>query len=222
MGYLAVYAPIAKFTSIGQRIGGRIVDARLVQTSDFKTRRPEYWEEKAKTFAPYAADGTPNEPKAQLELTIDTGERDESGETERRIFIKNKRQFEALRAALKASRARQGLMIGGEIWMTLTGKEASEGAEDANTWAIEYRPPAEGGTDVPEEVHLVGGGTWSRGAAPVEPRRFAAGQAATPPPADPGLAERTREVVEQLGRAHASSPLAERMGLGRKDEEPPF
>jgi hypothetical protein len=165
MGLFQAFAPSAKFSGVGSRIGGQIVDARMVQTVDFKSKRPEFWEDKAKTFSPFGPDGTPNEPKAQLEVTVETGEPDEQGETERRLFIKNKRQFDALKAALRKSRAgRRGVQIGGSIWMTLTGKEATPDGQDANTWEIEYEPPAVNAafSEIDDAVHLFGGGTWRR------------------------------------------------------------
>jgi hypothetical protein len=223
VGFLAVKAPTAKFQQIGQTIGGEIVDARRLQTSQYKTNRPEYWENGTITFAPYDSKGEANDPKAQLEVTVETGVADENGETERRLFIKNKRQMEALTAALKKARARQGLLIGGSLWMTWTGKEAGQGSEDANTWEIRYEaPPPGGGQEVDETVRLIGGGTWRKGL--------------TGPPQDPapspgsgseegaGLRERTREVIDRLAGTHESSPLAARLGIVRPPapDEPPF
>lgn len=244
MGFMAMYAPAARFTSVGQRIGGKILDARLIQTSDWKTRRPEFWQDKAKTYSPTAPDGTPNEPKAQLEVTVDTGRPDENGETERRLFIKNARQWKALRQAIKDARARAGLQLDGSIFMTWTGTEASDGPEDAKTWAIEYTAPAPGqGRDFDDQtVHLVGGGAWVKGepaTAPVaEPPAAAPARASSDfvpitasarpeiDPNDPAV----QEAIARVLRAQASSPLAHSLGIAdptparrvRDDEEPPF
>jgi hypothetical protein len=240
VGFMTAHAPAAKFTQVGHTIGGRILDARMVQTSDYKTKRPEYWEDKAKTYAPFDGDGTPNEPKAQLELTIETGVPDDQGETERRLFVKNKRQFAALRAALKAARAREGLLLGGVIVMTLTGKEASDGGEDANTWAMSYEPPAagEGREFDSDTVHLVGGGTWRKGQAVQAPAAVGAGGGSAVParyetypagerePAAPDadLAARQAEAIARVQRAQGSAPILASLGVkpAAPAEEPPF
>lgn len=224
MGFLAVKAPTAKFQHIGQTIGGEIVNARRLQTSQYKTNRPEYWENGTITFAPYDAKGEANDPKAQLEVTVETGVPDENGETERRLFIKNKRQMGALTAALKEARARQGLLIGGSLWMTWTGKEAGQGSEDANTWSIRYEAPAPGtGQEVDETIHMIGGGTWRKGLTG-PPRDDPAPSAGSESDEGAGLRERTREVIERLANVPESSPLAARLGITRPPtpDEPPF
>lgn len=226
MGFGATHAPTAKFT-VGIPVSGTITDARQVQASDWKTRRPEYWEEKAKTYAPFAADGTPNEPKVQLEVTLETGVPDDRGDTERRVFIKNARQFKAFNEAMRAARARRGLLIGGWLAMTCTGTEPGEGSEDAKTWAIEYRPPAEDdGVEVSDTVYLVGGGTWRKG-APAAPEPVMAAPPARPVPDDaPGdLRARTQDAITSLRRAHETSPVLAALGIKvppPREEEPPF
>jgi hypothetical protein len=228
MGIGATYAPAARFPKIGDSVSGIITDGRMVQTSQYKTNRPEYWENKSVTFAAFAADGTPNEPKAQIELTVDTGVPDESGDPERRLFLKNKRHFAALRAALKAARARHGLVVGGWVSMTLTGTEPGEGTEEAKTWAIEYRPPAEGGFELDEKtIHLVGGGVYVKGLALAAP---SAPVAATPSALASvaqneldALADRQAEAIDRIRTTQQSSPLATRLGIARPvDDEPPF
>lgn len=238
MGFLSSYAPSAKFAQVGDTVGGRIIDARMVQTSEYKRGgggRPEYWENNAKAYTAIGADGTPNEPKAQLELTLETGVPDEQGETERRIFIKNKRQWSALKAAVKEARDRRGLLIGGYIEKTWTGTEAGEGSEDAKTWRIVYTPPAEGGTEIDDKtIYLVGGGTYVKGqqaSAPVasesRPAQYASGGHVSDPdpvatrPAD-DLETRRQEALARIKHTQQSSPIAARLGIAKPAEEVPF
>jgi hypothetical protein len=176
-------APYAKFVKAGDRHGGEIVDFRVVQTTDFDSRRPQYLESDdegkfSRVFNPFrASDGKPNDPICQWEITVDTGVEDENGDTERRIFVdprkgrrntllEGKRGGDAVALALKKAKChRVGLEIGGSFYLT-AGEKVRDGSGPAtNTWSAEYTPPAGGpgtGKPVDEIPHLVGGGRYDK------------------------------------------------------------
>jgi hypothetical protein len=228
-------APYVKFEKAGDRHGGEIVDFRVVQNRDVKTRAPLYLQAKegggfAKVNNAWGPDGRPNDPICQWEVTVETGVEDDNGDTERRIFIdprkgrrgstvQGKRAGDAVEIALKKARAhRVGLEIGGRIFLTLQGK-VLDGEMNTNTWTAEYEPPAGGvgsGKPVDEMPWLVGGQRYDKQAelGKWEAARnagTAAAQAFNPPPAPaapvPGLAN------------HASSLV---LNKRVEDEEPPF
>lgn len=238
MGYLTTFAPAAKFTRTGDTVGGKIIDARMVQTSEYKKGgggRPKYWDEDNRevSFSPTGADGKPLPPLAQLELTVETGVPDETGETERRIFFGKKRLREALKAGVKRAHDRRGLLIGGIIQVTLTGTEPGEGTQDAQTWSVDYIPPADGeGSEFDSDtVHLVGGGTWRRGSihreeAPADPPRLGVGVNAEDLVAAASahdLKERQAEALDRIRRSQESSLVTQRLGIKKsEDDEIPF
>jgi hypothetical protein len=239
MGYLSTFAPTARFARTGDTVSGRIIDGRMVQTSEYKKGgggRPKYWDDEAGevSFRPYGPDGKALRPLSQLELTVETGIPDETGETERRVFFGKKRLRDALKTAVKTSRDRRGLVLGGTISVMLTGTEPGEGAQDAQTWDVAYIPPAEGekwsdfDTDT---VHLVGGDTWRRGSvhheeAPPAPAVGIAevGPAVVAGAVDHDLKERQAEALDRIRRAQESSPLAQRLGIApaKPADEIPF
>ena len=176
-------APYAKFINPGDRHGGEIVDFRIVQNIDPKTRRPQYLEQAAdggkweKSYNPFrASDGKPNDPITQYEITVDTGIEDKDGDTELRIFldprkgrrgttVEGKRGGDALAGALKRAKAhRVGLEIGGRFFLRFEGK-VNDGEMKTNTWSAEYEPPAGGpgsGKAVDEMPWLVGGSRYDK------------------------------------------------------------
>jgi hypothetical protein len=176
-------APYAKFQKASDRHGGKIVDFRVVQTTDFDSRRPQYLEQGddgwSRTFRPYAADGRPNDPICHWEITVDTGVEDENGDTERRIFVdprkgrrntllEGKRGGDAVAIALKKAKAhRVGLEIGGTFYLVMGEKVRDGSGPLTNTWSAEYDPPAGGpgsGQAVDEMPWLVGGGRYDKAA----------------------------------------------------------
>ncbi|HEX5543638.1 MAG TPA: hypothetical protein VFX60_19145 [Micromonospora sp.] len=233
-------APYVSFENPGERHGGTIVDFRIVQAVDFDTKRPLYFCDGGRGFDPYDEDGKPNQPITQWEITVDTGEEDDNGDTERRIFLdprrgkrgtalEGKRGGDAVTAAIrKAGAHRVGLEIGGRLTLTFTGKAKDGNGPKTNTWTAEYEPPVGGpgsGKPVNETIYLVGGGTWPRPEDHVATANPAARipNASVENPADQGpaatfaeqrqahdLAAATREATDQLARAHASSPLLNR------------
>lgn len=236
-------APYAKFAKSGDRHGGEIVDFRVVQTTDFDTRRPQYLQEEieggwSKTFAAYRSDGRPNDPICQWEITVDTGVEDEHGDTERRIFIDPRKgrkntKLEGLRGgdavaiALKKAKAhRVGLEIGGTFYL-IAGEKVRDGSGPAtNTWTAEYEPPAGGvgtGRPVDEQPWLVGGGRYDKAAelAKWEARVELPALAASVNAAQEKAAAQTGDdpwavSKDRLQRAHQIPRQAV------TDEEPPF
>lgn len=226
-------APYMKFENQGDRCGGEIVDFRVVQNSDQKTRVPLYlqdvsytgkWE---KVFQPFAPNGRPNDPICQWEITVDTGVEDANGDTERRIFVdsrkgrrgttvEGKKGGDAIATALKNAKAhRVGLEIGGRLFVTFDGK-VKDGDANVNTWSAEYEPPPGGpgsGKPVDEMPWLVGGGRYDK-AAELARWEAARGSVAAPSPAA------TRPEIPGLGN-HASSPVLNKTARDLNDE-PPF
>lgn len=174
---LAPYLPLKE----GEEVGGEIVDFRVQQKSDYDTNRPLYFCRTAdgkgtKGFEAFDSDGKPNEPICDWVFTVDTGEEDENGETERRIFldprkgqrgsaVEGKRGRDAVEIALKKAKAhRVGLEIGGSIFITRGPKVAPKRGDAACvTYTARYEPPADGpgsGKPVDEVPHLIGGGRF--------------------------------------------------------------
>lgn len=235
-------APYVKFENKGDRHGGEIVDFRVVQNRDVKSRAPLYLEEQPgggwkKVERPFAADGRPNDPICQWEVTVDTGVEDENGDTERRIFIdprkgrrgttvEGKRSGDAIANALKRAKShRVGLEIGGRLFLTFEGK-VNDGEMKTNTWSAEYEPPPGGpgtGTPVDEVPWLVGGARFDKQAEMAQ-WKASQGQAAmgptepvptaSEPEEDPDLQRRQQEAVQRLKR-DPQTPAAD-------DEEIPF
>jgi hypothetical protein len=236
----APYQPLIE----GKRIGGTIVDFKVQQGTDHSTKRPQYLERNgdgsvSRTFNAYNDDGRSNDPICDWVFTVDTGEADENGDTERRVYldprkgqkgtdVEGKRGRDAVEAALKRARAhRVGIEIGGKIWITRGPKVAPRrGDAECVTYTAEYEPPPGGpgtGTPVDDQPWLVGGARYT----PHTERPVDNPVDQGPPAGEEGSnhAERVREVTDQLARAHASSPVLNRGGqtaASKFDEEPPF
>jgi hypothetical protein len=244
-------APYAKFPHPGVRHGGEIVDFRIVQNVDQKTRRPQYLQQNSdgkweKSFSAFGPDGKPNDPITQWEITVDTGVEDDNGDSELRIFVDprkgrrgtttaGKRGGDAVSDALKRAKAhRVGLEIGGKFFLTFEGK-VDDGENKVNTWSAEYEPPEGGpgsGKPVDEMPWLVGGGRYDKAAelnkwesrqGPALAASVAAAQekAAGAPEVDPDRAAATREAIERGQRAHASSPHLNKSATTVLDDEEP-
>ena len=175
-------APYAAFKTPGEKVGGEIVDFRVVQKTDMDSKRPMYFEQDdegkgRKSFRSYAPDGRPNDPITHWEITVETGIEDEDGETERRLIIdprrgakgtllEGKRGLDAITKALKQAKAhRVGLEIGGKLWMTFHGKVRLGTGPETGTWSAEYEPPAGGagaGKELNEMPWLVGGERYDK------------------------------------------------------------
>ncbi len=239
-------APYAKFPQPGVRHGGEIVDFRIVQTTDPKSRRPQYLEQNSagkweKSYSPFGPDGKPNDPICQWEITVDTGVEDENGDSELRIFVdprkgrrgstvEGKRGGDAVAIALKKAKAhRVGLEIGGKFFF-ISGEKIYDGEMKTNTWTAEYEPPEGGpgsGKPLDEVPWLVGGQRYDKQA---ELAKWEAAKAAPAagaaqafrPPAPAAATQATAAAIPGLGN-HASSPVLHgRPSTPADDEEPPF
>lgn len=201
-------APGAKFTRIGEEIGGTIVDVRRTQQIDYTTKIPLYWENKTKsTQSMNPMTGLPNDPMLQTEVTIDTGVRDENGITERRLFIRGKRMTEAFKQAILAGGGgRDGLLIGGNLTASWSGTEPSQGGgADAKLYQFRYQPPAAGEGRRPDDTPILAGGAWAQ-QPPASPTPTPAFNLRTPAQAEP------RPLVTPYAGASQGPP----------PDEPPF
>ncbi len=159
-------APSAQLRKVGDTVGGEIVDVRRTQTSEYKTNIPEYWQDKRVVQNPVdPATGKPNDPKLQWEITVDTGQPDEDGETERRIFVANKRDTAALKEGVKKSGGRDGMLIGGYLKVTFYGEEDTGTAQPAKLKRFDYQPPAAGEGRRPDTTPVLIGGSPAMAAA---------------------------------------------------------
>ncbi len=164
----------------GIRVGGKIVDFRVQQKTNFDTGRPQFFERDStgkitKSDNAYGLDGRPNEPICDWIFTVDTGVESPEGDTERRIFldprkgargseVEGRRGQDAVEKALKKVQAhRVGLEIGGSIWFTRGPKVKpypGGSGPACVTYEAEYQPPDGGvgaGTPVDDVPWLVGG-----------------------------------------------------------------
>lgn len=176
--------PGVRFTRVGEEISGQIVNVRRTQQTEYSTRIPLYWENKAKSTRPVnPLTGQPNDPMLQYEVTIDTGIADENNCTEKRIFVRGKRMTDAFKQAVQKSAPHEGLLIGGHLTAIWTGTVPSQGGgADAKTYAFRYNPPAVGEGRRPDDTPvLAGNGMWQ--AAPQEPQPTPAFALRTQPPA---------------------------------------
>lgn len=135
-------ASSASFSNIGDRVLGVITkEPEVVQTKDFKTGKPEFYD-----------DGN---PKEQMVITVKTQDADPDDETDdgtRRVYVKGKNIKLALRQAVYAAKA-NGLAVGGIIDITYTGdgEPAGKGLSAPKEYAVKYYKPAAKETPVPEE-----------------------------------------------------------------------
>lgn len=125
-------APAAKFASPGDTVRGKVVAAERRQSTDYTTGKPKTWD-----------DGN---PQMETVVTVDTGEADENGVTDRRIFFRG--QFE--RALKEAVREHGGLRIGGTLVCRYTGdgETTRRGYSPPKLYQVKYTPPAPAAVDL--------------------------------------------------------------------------
>ena len=214
MGLFTVNAPAAKFVRVGDSVEGEIVEVIQEQRRKFVRGQlgdPEYWfNRKPVINMPVdPATGKKNPPVLQYVITIDTGVPDEDGNTERRIFVKNKRMEDGLKKAVREAKVREGLLLGGGLSCTFTGyDETSEAPQPPKIYEFVYTAPAPGeGRQPSGEVRLC------------DPQDAEVTQNLAPvvAPAPPAGGEGGNE----LHGSHRSSPVVKR-ALGIQDDEPPF
>lgn len=158
MGLFTDRAPTAKFNKIGDFCTGRIVEISKSHRTEFKRDGSigdlMYWYN-GKPTAGVAVDPQTKEPNRPVEdpvITVDTGEPDEYGNTERRIFVKGKGDLAAIKTACTGAGVRD-IEIGGRI--TKTWISGAGGTSDPRVYGYEYEPPAAQGVAMTEALDLV-------------------------------------------------------------------
>jgi hypothetical protein len=233
MAMFITNAPAAKFAHLGDAVEGTIVDAYRTQRYEYVRGgqgQPLYWSNKKPTAGARvnAETGRANDPVLQWVLVLDTGQPDEQGDTERRLFVKNQRMEKALTAAVTVAGGRRvgGLLLGGYLRCTWVGEEDGDGPQPAKVYAFEYAaPPAGTGREPSGEVRLaerepepaarvtVAGHDvtgYLAGSAPVGIAREA------PTYADRlAVGEPSREVLDGAGAAKYTPPSREALATAR-------
>lgn len=122
--------PSATFPEAGTEHKGVILGFDSVQAKNFKTQKPEFWD-----------DGN---PKMQVRITLQTDERDPEAESDngvRRLYVSSKGMREAIAAAVKKTGA-SGLAVGGKLAVQYTRDGQSEnGLNPPKMYAAFYQPP---------------------------------------------------------------------------------
>jgi len=120
-------AASAKFAQLGDTVTGTItVTPQLRQQTDYKTRKPMFWDD--------------GQPKMQVVVTLQTDQRaaaDDDGT--RSVYIKGDMQ-RATREALRASGAK-GLEVGGTLTVVFVGEEPTSG-DPKKLYQATYLPPS--------------------------------------------------------------------------------
>lgn len=199
MGIFNDTAPTGKFSRIGDRCGGEVVHIGEHHRTEFKrdgsVGLPMYWVNRQPT-AGVAVDpqtNEPNRPVMDAVVTVDTGEADEYGNTERRVFVKGKAELTSLKSACTAAGVRD-IEVGGRL--TKTWSSGAGGTADPRVYTFEYVPPGQ-----PTPV--------ADGLAAVNAQKAASQRAAT---------ERLTAPKPAAGRTAQT-----KAALGIKDsDEPPF
>lgn len=129
--------PSASFLKIGTSHEGEILAIRKSQQTDPDTRKPVFWEN--------------GDPMWQVVVTIQTDERDpeiEDDDGRRRFYLKYK-MLDAVRDAIKAANAENGLEVGGWLGIEFTSQDKAtsrvkSGTKHYEAWYELPDPNAEG------------------------------------------------------------------------------
>jgi hypothetical protein len=151
MGILDMRAATLKLEEMGRwYVGTVIAEPEETQRTEYVKGgggAPLYWVDKRPVpgVSHDPRTGAPNEPVMQTEITVDVGEPDDYGSTERVLYIDNKRKITALRAAWRAAQMPRGSsMIGCQIAARWSGTEMGDGAQEAKLYEYRIKPPAGG------------------------------------------------------------------------------
>ena len=127
--YDSVALPKAFFndeSAVGETVSGVITEIHERQTRDFKTLKPNFWED--------------GQPQMQLAIVVDT--QDGSDESERTVFIKTwGLQMKNLRAAVKEAgyeKLSEAITVGQKFTATYAGDEAPVNRGMSPTKVYEY------------------------------------------------------------------------------------
>lgn len=152
MGLFSDKVPTAKFDKIGDSVTGSIVGFEKQQRTEYirdpkggrgTAGRPMYWVSGRPTpgVATDPMTGEPNQPVMDQVVVLDTGVKDQFGETQRRLFIKSKQMLTGIREACTDAGVRD-VEEGGRLTCTWVSGAGVTG--DARVYAFAYAPPADG------------------------------------------------------------------------------
>lgn len=227
MGLFTTNAPAAKFKQVGDSVEGEIVDVYRGQRYEFIRNaigEPMWWINGKPTpgVSVDPATGKKARPVLDYVITVDTGEPDENGESERRVFFKTPRMEKSLKASVAAARTREGLMLGGRLKVTYTGDDETSNAPTLpKMFDVVYTPPAPGqGREPSGEVRLAGGGQADDDNDEV----------ARPLPTSPAPGPASDPAPTYRLKNHESSPVLNKReqtvaavtGKAKYSDEPPF
>ena len=124
MGLFSENAPTANFSKLGDEISGVIVDIYQHHRTQYGTGIPMYWVANKPT-AGVKTDSTGKacDPVMDVVIVLDTDTPNEFGDTQRRLFIKGKQMMNGVKAARRASGAKD-VEKGGRLsckWSSGTG-----------------------------------------------------------------------------------------------------
>lgn len=146
MGMFDYRPPALKFSGVGDRRGGRVTGVDKSQRRAYRSDGSGlglFWQDRRPTEGAEVnpATGEPNDPVMQWVITVETGEPDQHGDTERSVYFGKQRLEEAFSLAAKAVKLRSpDDLIGWELFVTKTGTEQGKGAQPADTWSVELIP----------------------------------------------------------------------------------
>lgn len=124
--------PAAKFQAVGDMVKGTVVRSESAQMTDFKSRKPLFWDD--------------GRPQMQVIVTLQTDERDPSindDDGQRKVYVPIGKQIHrALSDALRAAGAK--LEMGGTLAVKYIGDKPSEtpGFNAAKQYQAQYQPPS--------------------------------------------------------------------------------
>jgi hypothetical protein len=222
MGLFSNSTPTAKFAQVGDFCIGRITSIGQQQRTEYHrdgtSGQAMFWSG-GRPVAGADVDpktGQPNQPVMDHVVTVDTGHPDENGETERRIFVKGKADLASIKAACTEAGVRD-IEVGGlmkKLWESGRG-----GVDEPRVYRYFYQPPARAGVLGDDQAPAPAPATQ-----PDQPGAAPAGN--------------VQAALDQMARAHASSPVLNRdsaktatakaLGVGQVhtgnlfDGEPPF
>lgn len=123
--------PSASFLTKGTIHEGKILDLRMRQQTDIKTRKPMFWDN--------------GDPRMQLVVTLQTDEIDDEIEDDdgrRRLFLKYKLK-DAVADAVRESGTEEGLEVGGYLKVKFVSQDKPEkrGNSGVKNYKARYTPP---------------------------------------------------------------------------------
>lgn len=167
----------AKFESVGDKCVGTILRMTTRQETDFKTKKPKFFDS--------------GEKRMMVVLAVQTNETDDEIEDDdgvRNLYVRWKMR-EAVKAAVKASGAGK-LEVGGKILVKFSGTEKSQqGGQPIKLYEARYKAAKDNPDYRPEPAADefdgdLGGDDDGMGDEPAKPARKVAAKKAAAKPAD--------------------------------------